>query len=292
MFPTSGNTHATGSSVLHQRKIRTLKTNPSRRVAFTLIELLVVISIISLLIALLLPVLGNARKAARSISCLSNLRTLGQVLAIYQTDFDDWTPGGIDPYGYPIPTTYSTTWIGKVGYAYNKSPGELKSWLENPRNPLACPSHSFYSKVGSGSFSNTNYLKYGSYGWNMLMLGANDSRHDWWQHYLRPSMVTYSPSTRVLFFDTWGINPNTNAPRLSGYASYPSNFNNSTSYYYYLDYGMTFTHAGASNALWYDSHASTADRDKVGAVDINVFRAHWLRNPLQDRGGAESSVWY
>lgn len=59
------------------------------RKAFTLIELLVVIAIIAILAALFFPVFAQAKAAAKSVVCLSNMKQIGTGIAIYLSDNDD-----------------------------------------------------------------------------------------------------------------------------------------------------------------------------------------------------------
>lgn len=79
----------------------------SRFRAFTLIELLVVISIISLLIAVLLPAMGAARDAARRTVCSSNMRSFMMAALFYDNDLRGF-PNGRSTINTQVVSGYQT----------------------------------------------------------------------------------------------------------------------------------------------------------------------------------------
>ena len=83
---------------------------PRERRAFTLVELLVVISVISVLIALLLPALGKARDSSRVVACMARMRTLGTMTAFYADANRDFMPRSM----HSAAGSHSAPW----GYAF------------------------------------------------------------------------------------------------------------------------------------------------------------------------------
>ncbi len=62
------------------------------RRAFTLIELLIVIAIIAVLISILLPALGDARRSGKLAICSTNMKQMGTAAFGYASDHEDRIP--------------------------------------------------------------------------------------------------------------------------------------------------------------------------------------------------------
>ena len=70
------------------------------RRGFTLIELLVVISIISMLMAIVLPVFGRVRRQARSMLSMSNQRQIASATNLFASDNNDRYPESVATIGF------------------------------------------------------------------------------------------------------------------------------------------------------------------------------------------------
>jgi prepilin-type N-terminal cleavage/methylation domain-containing protein/prepilin-type processing-associated H-X9-DG protein len=155
--------------------------NRIRRMAFTLIELLVVISIIALLVSILLPALGSARKAAQDAQCKSSLRQIGQALNMYVTDDlggylpPAWTFGNSPPRDL----LNERKWMGFYLNSYLGHEGEIKRMQGAGASYMRCPTQEEDT--------------WRTYGFNYVGAPAAD-RHAWvWAADPRGGFGTFGP---------------------------------------------------------------------------------------------------
>ena len=97
-----------------------------RRKGFTLIELIVVISVVSLLMAILLPTLTRARQQGRSVVCLNNLRQLATAACLYVNNNDGY---------YPIAYMSEFTDSKFIAYAWDFI--TIKNWSKGEEKVIA-----------------------------------------------------------------------------------------------------------------------------------------------------------
>lgn len=97
--------------------------SPPRRIppGFSLVELLVVIAIISILAALLTPVVSTAMKRAKGTQCQAALKNIMLSINEYAGEHDGWVPGYLEG-------SRNGFWYGQSMY-YNKNRNQIITFL-------------------------------------------------------------------------------------------------------------------------------------------------------------------
>ncbi len=127
-----------------------------KRTGFTLIELLVVIAVITLLVSLSVTATRIAKQHARAVKCSSNIRQLGLMLSLYETD------NGTFPHGYRI--AFKKPHGGYVGDHTCDKPGfwwfhyaEIYKRKDRKKSVACCPSKRLDRKFSSENVLWANY---------------------------------------------------------------------------------------------------------------------------------------
>jgi len=183
-----------------------------KRNGFTLIELLVVISIIALLVGILLPALGAARKTALDIQCKNQLRQFGIAFMTYATDNSDTLPSNRPQAGFG-PNISKQTWLTDgptLFLAFKRAPedGSIFTYVGESFDLYRCPAldegatqaNGLGSNDGIGSNGKFDYSTFSSWNnarvdqiRNQSIVARNISDPDGWFDTLTPLMIEEDP---------------------------------------------------------------------------------------------------
>ena len=246
--------------------------------AFSLIELLVAISVISLLMAILVPVLATAKSQAYGAVCQSNLRQLYLANTGYTIDNDGY-------YVPAAPDIYSENggkyrWHGVRDSAdepFDAGQGPLIGYLVDGK-VKNCPEGTYFQK--DGTWDENFERGCGGYGYNHIYLGSRDWEERQFTTIEQMALAGWEttratevskPSETLMFADTAMCVENTNLIEYS-FAEPP--------FYVYMGRPMTsfylspsihFRHRDWAKVEWADGHSDSrqmADLDETNVYEV------------------------
>jgi prepilin-type processing-associated H-X9-DG protein/prepilin-type N-terminal cleavage/methylation domain-containing protein len=267
------------------------------RNAFTLVELLVVIGIIALLVSILLPVLGRARRAAQQVTCASNLRSIGQAYAMYVSDYKGaMLPGEmrqVDPQNPANTIVYSLWYMGLRPYVSKlATTGDLNRSIAVWRCPADYTMGGYTSEgavflpryggaagitpaqaaSGAKEYIGRSYAvnQHGTTGWFKPRTGTSNYNKiaDYW---IRSNKVRRSTDTIVASDFDW-FRANTDGQWLK----------------------PPFAPFGVTWAVWEEIVILTARRHPGNTLNVLFLDGHVLSHTSKDlrRNGAQEKLWF
>ena len=211
---------------------------------FTLIELLVVIAIIAILAAMLLPALSKAREKARSISCINNLKSVGNAYQFYQMDYNDMIIVTADG---------GELWVGALNFHLGKN-----SFLSADYKEVVCPGRVPFNKYPGGYAGCYGHRK--AQAPASIKVFSSDNKD---MYYTLGKLS--SPSSFVLLGDSvcgvWGRNGNADGEQVA-FIDFTAP-GEDTSAWNYNCYFYVGAHGSSGNFLFADGHAQSLGQTRA-----------------------------
>lgn len=242
-----------------------------------MVELLVVITIIAVLASMLLPVLSRVRASAKSMQCLSNVKSMGSALSMYSGDYNDYLPSvGVSSdstwWPYLLSPYLGGPFIAAPLPMYNPGQADNLTRLQTIKT-YRCPdreytvggdryaagysygmNHAYRKSVGSGVYT---LIKHTRINQPALRLAFKDSYVQTWNYnYARlnhASVGAYGYESMIF-----------GAGRLVPGIQIPGNWTAVN-----FDHFMNGRHGNKLACAFFDGHA-TGDSAKKAAVDFYV----------------------
>ena len=227
---------------------------------FTLIELLVVISIIALLVGILLPALGAARKTAQRVQCSSRLRQLNLAMITYaeenRGEFPPNTIKFIPGQGLVTGFWYDNDRIGQYLPGIEEAgTGSIGGGV------LACPADA--DEVAR------------TYAANIFTGEGNDQ-----DRYFSLNTVRRT-SSMLLFSESWAYQVDANGSVFadSEIGGYPTPFKPATWFGYNgstnpAKAGLTAKFGNVKSMIRYNLHSGASSEEFEGAVNMSYVDGH------------------